>query len=342
MGGVGRWFRFSLLKRHLSYPRWFRRSLKYDFADWRLAFEVDLKMCSHDEFEGASSEVFKSSQALQMHVGHLDRDLKHIFLDLKGTFHLIVASIFGFSYASLESEFLYDYSTFGDLTSSSDNRASILKIQAIVRYLTKYYFPTVCRDGFNVISSVPVWKTGRSLPSYALTDVAFHVYSKVEITRHNWTHVVPGMEPIVVVLGTTGFRKLPSRQLDFSTGWIVQGNKGFSHGTIGISKRVFIEERLLSLLSRVNGLTTLIPSSPDMSQAFQGLSLKPWAEHELRKDRPSKWELQASDGDGYLKYLWEHCEEWTYKLRGNSNMMSATQGISCTFPSGNDCKFVTD
>ena len=86
MGGVGRWFRFSLLKRHLSYPRWFRRSMKYDFADWRLAFEVDLKMCSHDEFEGASSEVFKSSQALQMHVGHLDRDLKHIFLDLKGTF----------------------------------------------------------------------------------------------------------------------------------------------------------------------------------------------------------------------------------------------------------------
>ena len=296
-------------------------------------------MCSHDEFEGASSEVFKNSPALQMHVGHLDRDLKHIFLDLKGTFHLAIIRIFTFRflYACPESEFLYDYSTFGDLMSNSDNRASILKIQAIVRYLTKYYFPTVCKDGFNVISSVPVWKTGRSLPSYALTDVAFHVYSKVEITRHNWTHVVPGMEPIVVVLGTTGFRKLPSRQLDFSTGWIVQGNKGFSHGTIGISKRVFIEERLLSLLSRVNGLTTLIPSSPDMSQAFQGLSLKPWAEHELRKDRPSKWELQASDGDGYLKYLWEHCEEWTYKLRGNSNMMSATQGISCTFPSGNDC-----
>ena len=139
------------------------------------------------------------------------------------------------------------------------------------------------------------------------------------------------MEPIVVVVGTTGFRALPSKQLDFSTGWIVQGNKGFSHGTISISKRVFIEERLLNLLSRINGLTTLIPSAPDMSQAFQDLSLKPWADHELRKDRPSKWELQPSDGDGYLKYLWEHSEEWMYKLRGNSNMMSATNGISCKF-----------
>ena len=51
-----------------------------------MAFEVELKMCSHDEFEGASSEVFKKSPALQMHAGHADRDLKHIFLDLKGTF----------------------------------------------------------------------------------------------------------------------------------------------------------------------------------------------------------------------------------------------------------------
>ncbi|PIL22499.1 hypothetical protein GSI_15188 [Ganoderma sinense ZZ0214-1] len=286
-------------------------STKHDFADWRLAFEVELKMCSHDKFEGASSEVFKKAPAVHMHAGQADRDLRHIFLNLR------------------KCEFLHDYSTFGDLTNGGDNRASILKLQAVVHYITKHYFHAICKDGLNVISSIPVWKTGKSLPSYALTDVAFHVYSKVEITRHNWTHVTPGMEPIVVVIGTTGFHKLPSKHLDFSTGWVVQGNKGFSHGTISISKRVFIEERLLHLLSRINSLTTLIPSTPEMLQGFQGLSLKSWAEHELRKDRPSKWELQPSDGDGYLKYLWEHSEEWVYKLRGNSNMMSGTQGISC-------------
>ncbi|KAM5533454.1 hypothetical protein V8D89_012892 [Ganoderma adspersum] len=286
-------------------------SIKYDFADWRFAFEVELKMCSHDEFEGASSEMLKKSPALHMHAGHMDRDIKHIFLDLK------------------KSKYLHDYSTFGDLITDDDSRASILKLQAIVHYITKHYFPAVCKEGLNVISSIPVWKSGKSLPSYALTGVAFDVYSKVEITRHNWTHVTPGTEPIIVVLGITGFRKLPSRNLDFSTGWVVQSNKGFSHGTISISKRVFIEERLLHLLERINGLTTVIPSTPDMLQGFKGLSLKSWAEHEQRKDRPSKWKLQPSDGDGYLKYLWEHSEEWTYKLRGNSNMMSAIQGISC-------------
>ena len=196
-------------------------------------------------------------------------------------------------------------------------------------YLTQHYFFAICKDAQNVVSSVPVWKSGTSLPSYALTSVAFQVYSKVEITRHNWAHVTAGMEPIVVVFGMTGFRALPSNHLDYSTGWIVQGNKGFSHGTISIARRVFIEERLLNLLSRVNALTTLIPATPDGMQAFHGLKLQPWAEHEKRKDRPSKWELQPSDTDGSLKYMWEHCEEWRYNLKGNSNMMSAAHGISC-------------
>lgn len=214
-----------------------------------------------------------------------------------------------------------------------DSRSLILKLQAVVFYLTQHYFPALCKDGMNVITSIPVWKEGhRSLPSYALTDVVFHVYSKVEITRHNWTQVTPGQEPIIVVLGTTGGRPLPSPELEFSTGWIVHANRGFSHGTIGIARRVFIEERLLTLLSNVNSYTTMIPVLLDPSQGFHGLSLKKWSEHDQRKDRPSKWELLPSDGEGCLKYLWEHCEEWRYKLRGNSNLMSSTQGISCKSP----------
>ncbi|KAI0712230.1 hypothetical protein C8Q76DRAFT_845437 [Earliella scabrosa] len=286
-------------------------SMKFEFGEWRLAFEVELKMCSQTELEATSSDACKKGPAYDKHGSRSDRELHHIYLDLRNA------------------EYLHDYSTFGDLGSGGDNRSSILKLQAVVYYLTQHYFFAICKDAQNVVSSVPVWKSGTSLPSYALTSVAFQVYSKVEITRHNWAHVTAGMEPIVVVFGMTGFRALPSNHLDYSTGWIVQGNKGFSHGTISIAKRVFIEERLLNLLSRVNALTTLIPATPDGMQAFHGLKLQPWAEHEKRKDRPSKWELQPSDTDGSLKYMWEHCEEWRYNLKGNSNMMSAAHGISC-------------
>ncbi|KAI0754908.1 hypothetical protein C8Q80DRAFT_1094717 [Daedaleopsis nitida] len=286
-------------------------SMKYEFGEWRLAFEVELKMCSQTELEAASTEACKKTPAYEKHGGRSDRELQHIYLDLRNA------------------EYIHDYSTFGDMGSGGDNRSSILKLQAVVYYLTQFYFPAICDDAQNVISSMPMWKSGSSLPSYALTTIAFQVYSKVEITRHNWAHVTAGMEPIVVVFGMTGFRPLPSKHLDYSTAWIVQGNKGFSHGTISISKRVFIEERLLNLLSRVNALTTMIPTTPDAFQAFHGVKLQPWAEHEKRKDRPSKWELQPTDGDGTLKYLWEHSEEWRYNLKGNSNMMSAAQGISC-------------
>ncbi|EIW59592.1 uncharacterized protein TRAVEDRAFT_122355 [Trametes versicolor FP-101664 SS1] len=288
-------------------------SEQYEFRDWRVAFEVDLKMCSQSELEGATSTTYTSSQQFERH-GHMaDRELRHIYLDFQ------------------HAEYVHDYSNFGDIKNmGGDSRSLILKLQAVVFYLTQHYFPALCKDGMNVITSIPVWKEGhRSLPSYALTDVTFHVYSKVEITRHNWTQVTPGQEPIIVVLGTTGGRPLPSPELEFSTGWIVHANRGFSHGTIGIARRVFIEERLLTLLSNVNSYTTMIPVLLDPSQGFHGLSLKKWSEHDQRKDRPSKWELLPSDGEGCLKYLWEHCEEWRYKLRGNSNLMSSTQGISC-------------
>ncbi|KAI0706320.1 hypothetical protein C8Q76DRAFT_818580 [Earliella scabrosa] len=280
-------------------------SMNFQFGEWRLAFEVKLKMCSQTELEATCSDACKKGPAYDKHGSQFDRELHHIYLDLHNA------------------EYLNDHSTLGDLASGDD------KLEAAKHYITKHYFIDICKDAQNVISSVPVWKSGTSLPSlYALTSVEFQVYSKVEITRHNWAHVTAGMEPVVVVFGTTDFRNLPSKHLDYSTGWVVQGNNVFSHGTISIAKHVFI----LNLLSRLNALTTLIPPPPaDGMQAFHGFKLQPWAEHEKRKDTsPSDWELQPSDTDESSKYMWEHCEEWRYKLKGTSRKMRATHEISCT------------
>ncbi|KAI0667589.1 hypothetical protein C8Q78DRAFT_981541 [Trametes maxima] len=285
----------------------------YEFRDWRIAFEVELKMCSQEELEGAESTAYKSTFYYEKHGTHADRDLHHIYLDLR------------------HAEYLHEYSTYNDIKvlNVEDSRSVILRLQAVVHYLSEFYFPALCRDGLNVISSVPVWKSGTSLPSYALTSVGFHVYSRIDVTRYNWTHVTAGMEPIIVIVGTTGYRPLPSRILEFSTGWIVNANGAFSHGTLSISKRVFIEERLLYLLANVNALTTMIPVMIDPLQGSHGLTLKRWADHDLRKDRPSKWVRLPSDGEGCLKYLWEHSEEWRYKLSGSGDIMNATQAISC-------------
>ncbi|KAI0335832.1 hypothetical protein GY45DRAFT_1239802 [Cubamyces sp. BRFM 1775] len=284
-----------------------------EFQNWRLAFEVELKMCTQGELECSSSPLYKATPAYQRHGTQSDRILKHVYLDLKNA------------------EYIHDYSSYADFQTvvrPADGRALVHKMEAVIWYITQQYFPALCKDGLNIISSTPVWRSGTSLPSYALTDVTFHVYSRAEITRYNWAQVSANMEPIIVVLGTTGGRELPSQRLEYSTNWIVQANKGFSHGTISIAQRVFIEQRLLQLLANVNAQTTLIPVMFNPMLGFHGVSIKRWAEHDQRKDRPSKWHIVPSEGADCLKYLWEHCEEWQYKLSG-SGELDAARGIYC-------------
>ncbi|KAH9891709.1 hypothetical protein C8Q73DRAFT_782384 [Cubamyces lactineus] len=285
----------------------------HEFQNWRLAFEVGLKMCAQEELENSSSPIYKATPAYQKHGTQPDRVLKHIYLDLKNAIYI-------HDYSS--------YAGFQTVTAPADGRTLVCKMEAVIWYLTRQYFPALCKDGLNVVFTVPVWQSGASLPSYALTDVTFHVYSRVEVTRYNWAQVSANMEPIVVVLGTTGGKPLPSQRLEFSTNWIVQANKGFSHGTISIAQRVFIEQRLLQLLANVNAQTTLIPVLFNPLLGFHGVNMKRWAEHDQRKDRPSKWRLVPSEGADCLRYLWEHCEEWQYKLSGNGEL-DAAQGIYC-------------
>ncbi|KAI9058443.1 hypothetical protein FKP32DRAFT_1582073 [Trametes sanguinea] len=285
----------------------------HEFKDWRVAFVVDVKLCTQSELEGRLSETYKATTAYQKHGNKDDRELKHVYLDFSTV------------------EYIHDYSDYKDLNafgSLTEGRSTMLKIEAIVWYLTEHYLPALSKEGLNVISSIPVFKPGPSLPSYALTSATFQVYCKYEVTRYNWAQVPTGMEPIIVVLGTTGSRPLPTNRLEYSTHWIIQAQRGFSHGTISIARRVFIEERLLHLLSNVNAITTLIPIMVDPLKGFYGVSLKRWAEHEQRKDLASKWQPVTFKDPGYLKYLWEHCEEWHYSLSGNAEI-DVSQGIRC-------------
>lgn len=59
----------------------------YDFSEWRLAFEVPLKLCKGEELEGATSDSYQKTLAYERHGRYLgsDRELRHIYLDLQST-----------------------------------------------------------------------------------------------------------------------------------------------------------------------------------------------------------------------------------------------------------------
>ena len=232
-----------------------------------------------------------------------------------------------------DARYLHTHSTFGNIVVGEEHDQNLaLYLQTTTDSITKYYFPDICKDALHVIYSIPVWtsspKPNDNLPLYAFTSLAFHTYSEIEVTRQNWPHIPAGTEPALIVFGMTAFRPMPSSRLDVSTSWI----SGSSLCTIGVSHRVFTHERLLSLLSRVNALTTLIPlnsgAGDSLEQAFLNLRLQSWADHEHGKHRPCMFELQHSE-ERVRRYLWKYSEEWKYDRRGNSSIPSASYEVSC-------------
>ncbi|TCD65183.1 hypothetical protein EIP91_003005 [Steccherinum ochraceum] len=289
-----------------------REGNKYSFEDWSLAFEVDIKMCNHTELHETESSwhtKFEGSAAYKEHGTKTDRVLKHIYLD----FH--------------SAEFVHEFSSFEGLFQSTERRP-IDKVQAIVTYLKNHYFRQVTSSGYHILNTIPVWKNGSTPPSFGLTSVAFHVYSEHVLERHTWGAFSKVDEPVILVIGMTGFRTLPSLTLKFSSHWIAHAVRGVSYGSVCVSRKVFLEERLLSLLARVNALTTIVPLFAGVDNGAWRLELTTWAMHEIRKGRACNW-VAVKDVFGALKYKWEHRDEWNYEHEGSDHIANGIYTTSC-------------
>ncbi|KAH9934103.1 hypothetical protein B0H21DRAFT_834949 [Amylocystis lapponica] len=298
---------------------------QYRFAQWSLAFEVSLKEVAHNDLGNSGVSIewlsgYADSQSFTHHGKQTDRVLKHITLDLRNA------------------EFLPEYSKFNDDLFHVGNGRPTDKVEAMVHYIRTGYFVKLVESGLHILHTIPVWTTKTSAPWFAVTDTVYHVYSQVVVSRSNWSrHLSTAAEPVLVILGVTGGRDLPSRRLDFSTNWVIRANKAPTFGTVAVSRRIFLNEKLLDVLARINGLTTLIPLFPSADNGFGELRLITWAEHENRKNSLARWEL-VWNNDGGAKYMWEHLDGWTYQHQDTSEIpdgsYSAPRGTTSSFQSG--------
>ncbi|THG96118.1 hypothetical protein EW026_g5654 [Hermanssonia centrifuga] len=285
-------------------------SEKHVFENWRLAFEVDIKMNGHEHLESMSSAwttTFEDSFAFKHHGGKNDRALKHVYLDMQNT------------------TFIHEFSSFDGLY--SHDRRSIDKVQAIVTYLQSYYFTQFISSGYHVLYTIPVWKPTTNLPSYALTEAIFHVHSPKPVTRLTWHQVTKVNEPIIVILGMTGSRPLPALRLTWTTNWTLRATKAISYGTVSLSKRVFLEERLLTLLAEVNALTTVIVQPFRLHNNSWSPELTTLAQAE--RGAHTRWVLDTEKA-GLLKYKWEHRDGWSYEHWGSNDTMNGNYSVHCT------------
>ncbi|KAI0776553.1 hypothetical protein BD413DRAFT_610174 [Trametes elegans] len=285
----------------------------------RLAFLVELNSCTHHELVGATSETFKTTPVVSVHGDKEDRDIVHIYLNFENA------------------RYLHKYSTLG--TSKDDARgegSATRDLQSLVVYLRKAYFPALCQEGLNVVASIPVWHDDAEgpRPEYAMTAIGFQVYSDQEVTLEDC--VSTSAHPVIVVFGVCGPAELPAPKLPVSTSWVARlrdQRLGFSHGTVAVSKHIFVEHSLLEPLARINAFTTLIPVKSNLLPGMPvSLELKSWAAIETQMGRqvPIHWTAQAEVEDGHLRYLWRHCEEFTYRCESSYDQFGRSENITCT------------
>lgn len=222
---------------------------------------------------------------------------------------------------------MHEFSSFEGLFYAQDRHA-IDKIQAVVTYIQSYYFPQLVSSGYHILYTVPLWKGGVERPAHALTDVVFHIYAQSTIGRYNWGQISSSTEPALVILGMTNYRVLPALYLKYVGSWLIRATRGISYGSIALSKRVFLEERLRPLLSRINAVTTIVPLPFTIENGNWKLELTTWADSSVRRGSDSNWVLEQADS-GVLKYYWKHLDGWTFLHEGSDSSTNGSYNVLC-------------
>ncbi|EKM54028.1 uncharacterized protein PHACADRAFT_257609 [Phanerochaete carnosa HHB-10118-sp] len=287
---------------------------KFEFEDWRIAFEADLKMCDHSALTEIGPEwqtAFKKSRVYEQYGTSEIVDFKHIYLDFQNV------------------TFLHESSRFDGLF-TAQNKRSIDKVQAAVVYLRDYYLKQLVSAGHHVLYTIPVLSRPSAELYQCLTSVVFHIYSKKISSEYNWNEQSRASEPIIIILGMCGGRPMPASVLQYSTEWVVRAGRFSSYGTAAISGGLFLRERLLRRLSEINTRTTVIPRFSGIERDTWKLKLSCWSDHPERQNENCVFTLDpGSRADGSLRYFWQHHDKYNYEHRGGNYIMTGQYSVAC-------------
>lgn len=177
------------------------------------------------------------------------------------------------------------------------SRIAIDKVKAAVHYVERFYLAKLVDYHCHTIYSIPIWgdlkRPGGSY--YAFTSAAFHVYSRKPVTVHNYHRLQYNEQPVIVIVGMCSGTNLPKGQLRFSSSWLIRVVERTSYGTVALSRKLFLEGRLLHVLASLNRHTTIVPATIDLDASDWEIKLVTWDGHEQKKHREPSWEL-AKEG----------------------------------------------
>ncbi|KAH8114471.1 hypothetical protein DFH11DRAFT_220480 [Phellopilus nigrolimitatus] len=271
----------------------------YSFSHWRLAFEIDLKL---DE-----STEDTISEAILKRLGRQDSSgLNQLTLDLSTT------------------RFNLSLSTIPGLLDGTDYRAIRARREALVYYTQMCYFPAFKRARHQVLYTIPTRvKNDHDNQLHTLTSLKFQI---APFSYETDAKPIEGLygryraifeRNAILIRGMTDGRPLPTHPLPRNVNWISGVGKEVPYGTVCLSRKTFLEARLLALLERFNRDTTIVPSFSGVDSGEWILKLTTWSKHGTKKNYGCKWREIPTTSDESLDFEWRNRDEWRYEYEGD-------------------------
>ncbi|KAL5504464.1 hypothetical protein ACEPAH_7125 [Sanghuangporus vaninii] len=267
----------------------------FNFARWRLAFEVDLNIIDSSQ-ETMSGSILRRL-ALDQPTG-----LKQLVLALSSAkFNLSLSSVPG-------------------LLDGNDYCAIRSRCEALSYYIKTCYFPVLKRAKHHVLYTIPHTIPGANHKQHLLTSLRFEIIPFVYSPGMRHLEGISGHYRAVfernsiVITGMTRGRSLPPCSLPRGINWVCGYSKNVPNGTVYLSRKAFLEGVLLEKLERINRETTVVPTFSGIKDGRWVLELAAWDDHVMKRDTKCKWrEVTKRDDLDNLEFEWKNREFWRYE-----------------------------
>ncbi|GJE96702.1 hypothetical protein PsYK624_129070 [Phanerochaete sordida] len=271
---------------------------RFHFADWVVAFTVDLKLCDHAAVPGVDAK-WRSNFA-SSHSTWNDVSFSHLYMDLQ------------------HAELNLDCSNFADLSTTND-KGSIEKAHAAVIYVRDHYLKELASAGYHILASIPVSRAPPKHPG-VLTSVTFFVDAK-DVTDVPFDENSLS-ESSVQIAGMHLGRPLPSPLPHHLGTWITDVLTP-SQGTLALSASSFLHAYLLPSLSEVNARTRV----ERVSQGASGVNLVRWCYHPRRVTGDCRFKPAVSpiSSEGPLRFRWSIVRKFYLEQDGSCFVRSETE-----------------
>lgn len=301
------------------------RGKEHHFSDWTVAFEVGLKLRE-------TSNVSKISDAIKEHlVGYEEHKFKQLVLDFSSTSFLSLRDVEALTSTLLAAKFIDSKSIIPGLLDGNDWRLIRSKREALLHYFTKHYFPAFSVAGHDILYSIPVLKKGNT---HSITSLKFQICPFTFGPENVWVEGLRGRQSaifernMIVFVGMTGEHALPSTPLPHSGNWVCGFGREATHGMVVLSRRSFLEAKILSILAEINTETTVVPSFSGVEDGNWILELTTWNKHPMKKNRPCKFKELSRHADGQLEFEWSNKDRWSYDHEGDEGS-NGSYRVSC-------------